>query len=105
MSNLFFVEMQIEVPASASSDINAFVATSIRPSFESLLADKRVVEGGMEIGAKNALFMLRANSHNEVDQFLMSLSWWPLCKSIRVIALQDLQTRYENDKILFGAGK
>ena len=64
----------------------------IIPSLKLLAADKKVLAGGLPVGARAVVFIIEAASNDEADKFIRGLPAWHLLKW-KVTALQSFAGR------------
>jgi hypothetical protein len=88
-------------PMLQPGQVTAMIEQAIIPSLDMLAkweADKKIV-GGLYVGDRKGVFILEAESNDEVDKMLESLPFWGLLKW-NVSALQSFESRSTLEKTI-----
>ena len=79
----------------------------VMPSFDALIkleADKKILAGGLPVGDRSFVFIIEADSHDEVDKLLRALPMWGVLEW-EVTPLQNFKGRADVERATLAALK
>jgi hypothetical protein len=84
---------------STADEMVAILEGAVLPGFDQLSALEKsgTIVGGLPIGSRSFVFIMEADTSDEVDRILRSLTMWPALEW-EVTALQSIQSRADIER-------
>jgi len=96
-ADLFLIKTSEGPGFTAPEEVAEVLEKGILPTFAALMAEKRIIAGGLPVGSRTFYMIVEANNHDEIDRMLRDLPAWGVF-SWKVVALQSFAGRAEMEK-------